>query len=307
MRKLTFYAVTLFFILVPAAQADVDGIPSSATWYFHADFDAMRDGKASRGVYDWLDAEVFEEVRGEIGIDFDKEARSVTAFSGAGAGPVIILDGKISQDTRDKILALAAMDGELKTFKSSGKAYYFFDGGGDGEHGNGSIDVDIGSLEDEAYVSVAIKNKILITNTQEQMKTLLANNGKTKAPKNDKNALFVLRAERSLIQAGVQADEMEEDSDWDSKILRNTKQVALLMADLGERLGIEAQLVANEPDMANSLASVVRGLIGLTAFSDEMDEDVAAILQSTTVDVVGSVLKLSLSLDPDTVVSALED
>lgn len=307
MRKLTFYAVTLFFILVPAAQADVDGIPSSATWYFHADFDAMRDGKASRGVYDWLDAEVFEEVRGEIGIDLDKEARSLTAFSGAGAGPVIILDGKISQDTKDKVLALAAIDGELETFKSSGKAYYFFDGEGDGEHDHGNIDIDIDSLEKEAYVSVALKNKIVITNTQEQMKTLLANNGKIKSQKGDENALFVLRAERSLIQAGVKADEMEEDSDWDSKILRNTKQVALLMADLGERLGIEAQLIANEPDMANSLASVVRGLIGLTAFSDEMDEDVAAILRSTTVDVAGSVLKLSLSLDPDTVVSALED
>ena len=307
MRKLTFFAVTLFFILVPAAQADVDGIPSSATWYFHADFDAMRDGKASRGVYDWLDAEVFEEVRSEIGIDFDQEARSLTAFSGAGAGPVIILDGKNSQDTKDKVLALAAIDGELETFKSSGKAYYFFDGEGGGEHDHGNIDIDIDSLEKEAYVSVALKNKIVITNTQDQMKTLLANNGKIKSQKDNKNALFVLRAERSLIQAGVKADEMEEDSDWDSKILRNTKQVALLMADLGERLGIEAQLVANEPDMANSLASVVRGLIGLTAFSDEMDEDVAAILRSTTVDVAGSVLKLSLSLDPDTVVSALED
>lgn len=312
MRKLTLFVVLIFFTLVPVAEADVDGIPSSATWYFHADFDAMRGGKASRGVYDWLNAEVFEEIRGEIGIDFDKEARTLTAFSGADAGPVIILDGKISQDTRDKMLALAAIDGELETFKSSGKAYYFFDGGGDGEngnghHGNGHIDIDIDSLEDEAYVSVALKNKILITNTQDQMKTLLANNGKTKSQKNDKNALFVLRAERSLIQAGVKANEMEDDGDWDSKILRNTRQVAVLMADLGDRLGIEAQLVANEPDMANSLASVVRGLIGLTAFNDEMDSDVAAILRSTTVDVAGSVLKLSLSLDPDTVVSALED
>lgn len=307
MRKLTFLAVLVFLILTPAAQADVDGIPSSATWYFHADFDAMRDGKASRGVYDWLNAEVFEEVRGEVGIDFDKEARSVTAFSDSGAGPVIIFDGKFSQSTKDKVLAIAAMDGELKTFKSSGKTYYFFDGGGDGEHGSGSIDIDIESLEDEAYVSVDLKNKIVITNTQEQMKTMLANNGKINSPKNDKNTLFVLRAERSLIQAGVKADEMEDDADWDSKILRNTKQVALLMADLGERLGIEAQLVADEPDMANSLASVVRGLIGLTAFNDEMDADVAAILRSTTVDVAGSVLKLSLSLDPDTVVSALED
>jgi len=308
MCKLTFFfTVLLFFTATSAAEADVGGIPASATWYFHADFDAMRGGKASRGVYDWLDAEVFEEIRGEVGIDFGKEAESLTAFSGAGAGPVIIVDGKISQDTKDKILALAAIDGELETFKSSGKAYYFFDAeDSDGTDG-GNIDIDIDSLEKEAYVSVALKNKILITNTQDQMKTLLANNGKVESEAKDENALFVLRAKRSLIQAGVKADEMQDDDDWDSKILRNTRQVAVLMADLGDKLGIEAQLVANEPDMANSLASVIRGLIGLTAFNDDMDSDVAAILQSTTVDVLGSVLKLSLSLDPDTVVSALED
>jgi len=308
MRKLTFFAVLICLFLAPAVQADLGGVPASATWYFHADFDAMRDGKASRGVYDWLDAEVFEEIRTETGIDFDKEAQRLTAFSSAGAGPVILVDGAISQATKDKVLEFAAIDGELEAFKSSGKAYYFFNGDSDGnDAGSGNIDIEIDSLEEEAYVSVALKNKILITNTQEQMKALLANNGRIKAEKGDKNAMFVLRAERSLIQAGVKAEEMEEDADWDSKILRNTKQVALLMADLGEKLGIEAQLVANEPDMANSLASVVRGLIGLTAFSDDMDAEVVALLQSTKVDVTGSVLKLSLLLDPDTVVSALED
>jgi len=299
--------VAMFVLGVPAlATADVDGIPDSATWYFHADFDAMRDGKSSRAIYNWLNAEVFEEIRGEVGIDFDQEAQRLTAFSSAGEGPVILLDGKISQDTKDKIMAIAAADGELQTFKSSGKAYYFFDGSGDGAD-TGDIDIDIESLEKEAYVSFALEDKIVITNTQDQMKALLANNGRIRSAKTDKNALIVLRAERSLIQAGVKADEMDDDDDWDSKILRNTKQVAMMMADLGDKLGFEAQLMANEPEMANSLASVVRGLIGLQAFNDEMDSKIAAVLQSIKVDVLGSTLKLSLSIDPDTVVSALED
>ena len=288
------------------ATADVDGVPDSATWYFHADFDAMRDGKSSRGIYDWLNAEVFEEIRDDVGIDFDQEAQRLTAFASAGEGPVILLDGKISQDTKDKIMAIAAADGELQTFKSSGKAYYFFDGDGDGAN-TGDIDIDIESLEKEAYVSFSLKDKIVITNTQDQMKALLANDGKMKSANTDNNTLFVLRAERSLIQAGVKADEMGDDDDWDSKILRNTKQVAVMMADLGDKLGIEAQLMANEPEMANSLASIVRGLIGLQVFNDEMDSEIAAVLQSTKVDVSGSTLKLSLSLDPDTVVSALEN
>jgi hypothetical protein len=306
MRNIKLLVVILFLGVPALAHADMGGIPESATWYFHADFDAMRNGEASRGVYDWLDAEVFAEIRDEIGIDFDKEAQRLTAFSGAGVGPVILLHGKISQDTKDKILALAAADGELQTFKSSGKAYYFFDGDGDSAD-TGDIDIEIESLEKEAYVSLALKNKILITNTQDQMKALLANDGKIKSEKKDEGTLFVLRAERSLIQAGVKADEMGDDNGWDSNILRNTKQVAVLMADLGEKLGIEAQLMANEPEMANSLASVIRGLISLQAFNDEMDSEVAAVLQSTKVDVAGSTLKLSLALNPDTVVSALED
>jgi len=306
MRTLKLLAVLLLLAVPALAYAELGQIPNSATWYFHADFDAMRNGEASRGVYDWLDTEVFEEIRSEIGIDFDKEVRQMTAFSGADAGPVIMVDGKFSQETRDKVVAIAAADGELQTFKSSGKAYYFFDGDGDSTD-VGNIDIDIESLEKEAYVSVALKNKILVTNTRDQMEALLANNGKIDAGKKENNALFVLRAERSLIQAGVNADEMDNDDDWDSNILRNTKQVAVLMADLGDKLGVQAQLVANEADMANSLASIVRGLISLQAFNDDIEPEIAAVLQSTKVDVAGSTLKISLELDPDTVVSALED
>ena len=125
--------------------------------------------------------------------------------------------------------------------------------------------------------------------------------------KMEKGALFVLRAERSLIQAGVNAAAMESGNHWDSNILRNTKQVAVLLADLGEKLGFEAQLTTSEAEMASSLASIVRGLISLQAFNDDLDPEIAAVLQTAKVDVAGNVLKLILALDPATVVAALED
>ena len=306
MHILKLLAATLLLGVPTLAFADLDEIPDSAAWYFHADFKAMRDGRASRGVYDWLNAEVFEEIRGETGIDFDREAERLTAFSSVGEGPVILLDGNISQDTRDKIMAIAATDGELQTFKSSGKAYYFFDGDGDGAD-TGKIDIKMDSLQREAYVSFALENKIVVTHTQAQMKALLANNGRINSEKKDEEKLLILRAKRSLIQAGARAKDVGEGDDWDSKILRSTKQIAIMLADLGDKLGIEALLMANEPEMAVSLASIVRGLIGLQAFNDEMDPDIAAVLQSTEVDVSGNTLKLALFLDPVTVVSALED
>ena len=310
------FLIVLFALAIPAlAPADAASFPASATWYFHADFDAMREGKASRVVYDWLNAEVFEEIRGETGIDLHKEADRMTAFAAAGEGPVIVFDGNISTETQDKIVALAAAasGGDLQALKSSGKAYYFFVNANGSTDGNSSKDTDddfemnMGSLDEEAYVSVAVKNKVLVTNTERQMKALLASNGQIDTAKMEKGALFVLTAERSLIQAGVNAAEMESGNDWDSNILRNTKQVAVLLADLGEKLGFEAQLMTNEAEMASSIASIVRGLISLQVFNDDLDPEVAAVLQTAKVDVVANVLKLSLALDPATVVAALED
>jgi len=309
MRFLKIFAVFLLAVVPAAGHADTSGIPGASAWYFHADFDAMRNGKASQGLYDWLNREVFAELRQELGVDFDKEARRLTAFSGADQGPVIVIEGKFSDETRDKIVAIAAMDGELETFKSDGKVYYAFDGDHDGDgDADSKIDIDIESLEEEAYVSVDVKDKIIVTHSKGQMEALLARNGRFDRQNGSKEALFVLQAERNLIQAGVNAEVFrDEEGDWDSNILRNTKKLALVIADLGDRLGLEAQLLTTEPEMANSLASIIRGLISLQAFNDEMDPDVASVLQSTSVDVAGSTLKIALSLAPEMVVSALED
>lgn len=308
MRFLKFLAVVVILALPVSGIASGVSVPDGATWYFHADFDAMRKGKASKGLYDWLNAEVFTELRDELGIDFDKEARRLTAFSGTDQGPVIVIDGKFSQETKDKIIAVAAMDGEVEPFKASGKTYYFFNSDGESDvMSGGDIDIDLESLEDEAYVSVAVKDKIIITHSRAQMEVLLKENGRIETKGDSKNALFVLQAERNLVQAGVNAEHLQDEGDWDSNILKNTRQLAFLIADLGDKLGFEAQLLTTEPEMANSLASIVRGLISLQAFDDDADPDLKSVLQSTKVDVTGSTLKVALALAPELVVSALED
>ena len=281
--------------------------PGDSNWYFHADFDAMRKGKASQGLYAWLNEEVFMELRDEVGIDFDKEARGLTAYSAGDDGPVIVIEGKFSQETRDKVVAIAAVDGEIEPFKVDGKTYYHFQGDGSDISTGGNIDIDIESLEDEAYVSVALKDRIIVTHTKDQMEALLKGNGRVEAKSAAKDALLVLKADRSLVQGGVNAETMDTDGDWDSNILKNTRQVAFLIADLGDKLGIEAQLLTTEPEMAESLASVVRGLISLQAFDEDADPDLKSVLQTTKVDVNGSMLKIALALAPDLVVSALAD
>jgi hypothetical protein len=97
------------------------------------------------------------------------------------------------------------------------------------------------------------------------------------------------------------------DSDWDSNILRNTEQVAFMMAAAADKLALEAKLVTTEPEMAESLASVVRGLVSLMAFSDEMDEEMVAVLQGTTVEASGNSLSISMAIAPDFVVRTLSE
>jgi len=96
------------------------------------------------------------------------------------------------------------------------------------------------------------------------------------------------------------------DMGWDSNILRNTEQLALLVSDKAGLLAVHAQLIASEAEMANSLASVVRGLIALQAFSEDVDPELSAFLNNTEVDVKGSTLHVTVSMDPEVLVEAID-
>lgn len=300
--------IVLVFLLaiIPSsvlAAITIDKVPAAAVWYFHADLEAMRSGEAGRSLYEWLDNEVFDDLREELGVDLGKEANQVTAFAAAENGVVVVIDGRISQVSRDKMLAIATLVGQMQTFESDGKTYYYAkdrDGGHDDE-------TDIGSFDDAAYFSFALKDKIIVTSSQDKMKSLLASNGKITAPESHDGVLFVLSAERSLVQAGINTDKFGHDNDWDSNILKNAKHVAVLVAEEGGKISIEARLVTTEPEMANSLASIARGLISLQAFSDDIDPDAKEFLKNTRVDVEGSSLRLRITLEPDVVIAAISD
>ena len=312
MRFLKILAAGLLLSLPVLATADVEDLPGSAVWYFHIDLEQMRKDGPGQGLYAWLQDEAFTDIKEDAGIDLDRELDSMTAFSLEGSGPVILFEGNISQETRDKIMTFIAADGDLTPLKASGKTYYYFSGT-DGDESlklsDGDIEIDIESLEDEAWVSLALKNKILITGTEEQMQALLANNGKIAGRKSHKGALLVLSAEKTLLQAGMNSTAMGDDgnSAWDSNILRNTEQVAFMIAAAADKLALEARLVTTEPEMAESLASVVRGLVSLMSFSDEMDAETVAVLQGTKVEASGNNLSISLAIAPDLVVRTLSE
>lgn len=298
--------VILFLFLAPVMALSAlrpGDLPETSKWYFHVDFKEMRSSDAGSHLYAWLQDEALGDIKEETGIDLDKEADFITAFATQDDGMVVVIEGDISQDTEDRVMAMGASSGSLDRF-GSGKTAFFHIKEDDDDEGN--VDIDIDSFDNGAYFSFAVKNKLIVTSTREKMEALLADKGRIKAVRSEKGALFVLNAERNLMQAGARAGDFGDNVDWDSNILRNTEQAALLIADKAGKIAIEAQLVTTEAEMAESLASIVRGLISLQVFNDDLDEEIANFLQATTVDVSDNKLTISVALDPEVVVAAIE-
>lgn len=296
----------LFLFLVPLSGhggVTAGDFPGGTVWYAHADLEQMRSADSGKELYDWVNGEVFIEIHEEIGIDIGKETDRITAFSDSKHGAVIIVEGPVSKETRDKILALAAADMELDLLTSDGNSYYRF-----GEEGEPAGSVEFEAFESGGFFSFDLKNKVIVTSTEEQMKALLENGGRVAGMDSHPNALFVLTADKSLIQAGLRTDEIaDEDNGWDSNILRNTEQAALLIADRDGLIAIEAQLVSKEPAMAQSLGGIINGLVALQSFNSEMDPEIAAVLQNTKIEVDGNTLSIKVVIDPAHVMTILGD
>ncbi|MCH5378082.1 MAG: hypothetical protein JJ992_29340 [Planctomycetes bacterium] len=309
MRFFKIFCVAVL-LAAPVAAIAAKDVPDSADWYVYIDLQRMKSEEAGKPLYDWFNDEVILEVKDEAGIDIEKEVNSLTAFSVRGEGPVIVVEGDFTTETKDKLMAVIAAGGDISPLKASGRTYYRVgDGDGDGEvsYKSDDIDLTLDSLDDGGWVSLDIKDKILFTGTEAQMKNLLANKGRVPGPGKGKGALLVLTAEKTLLQASMNTGMLSDDGsdDIDSKILRNTEQVAFLLAIVADKLAVEAELTTSEPEMAESLASVARGLISLAAFDDSMDAEMVAMLQSTKIEAKGNSLNLSLAVDPGLVVRTI--
>lgn len=289
----------------PAAGLSADDLPVETNWYFHADFDEMRESPAGRDLYAWVENEVFSEIFEETGVDLTEELDQITAFSTHGNGAIMIMDGRFSRQTRDKAIAAAAMAHRFETLDAKGRTYYKVVGDGDLH----SDSAGISGVEDEFYFSFDVPGKLVLAAQQAQLEDLLAKDGRITGNRSHDGALFVLTAERTLVQAGLNTDSFDGDDDggFDSNILRNTRNLAVMVADMAGNIAIEAQLLAREPEMAESLASIVRGLIALQAFSEDMDPEIARFLQGTRVDVKGEQLKISVALTPGALAAMLDE
>ena len=305
--RIFFFLLLFSFPLHAGAAVSAEDLPGDTIWYMHADLAQLRTTESGKGISEWLDAEVIVEIHEEIGVDLNSEVDSITAYSDATNGTVILIEGPVTKETQDKLLALAVLEGDVDTREYDGKTYYFV--GDEEESDNGDSDP-FEDLEDSTYFSFGIKNKAIVASSENQLKAMLDNGGEIVGGQSHDGALFVLTADVSFVQAGLRtnglADE-DDDGDWESSILRNTEQAALLIADRSGQIAIEAQLTSKDPKMAQSIGGIVNGLISLQAFNTELGPEVRSLIENTKVEVNENVLTINTVIDPALVVKVLND
>ena len=305
--RLLFFLLLFGFPLRSGAAVSAEDLPGDTIWYMHADLEQLRAAESGHGISEWIDAEILVEIHEDIGVDLNAEVDSVTAYSDASNGTVILIEGPITEKTQEKLLALAVLEGDIDSREYDGKAYYF---AGDDEESSGRDHDPFEDLEDSAYFTFAIDNKAIIASSENQLKAMLDNGGRIVGSQSHDGALFVLTADMSFVQAGLRTNGLtdeDDDGDWESNILRNTEQAALLIADRSGQIAVEAQLRSKDPKMAQSIGGIIRGLISLQAFNSDLDPKLLSLIENTKVEVNENVLTINTVIDPDLVALVLDD
>ncbi len=306
--RLCVFLLLCSFTLPGNAAVQSGDLPEDTIWYMHADLEAMRTTESGGKIYIWFDEEIGEDIREDVGIDLSTEVNSITAYSDTSNGTVIVSEGPLTKESQERLLAMATLEaaGDIDIFEYKGMTYYH---AGDEEDEGRYNDEPFDDLEDSAWFSFAIDGKAILTSTERQLKALLDSRGEIAGAGSHDGALFVLSADKTFVQAGMQADNMaiEDDDDWESNILRNTKQAALLLADKDGMIAIEAQLVSTDPKMAEAIGGIVNGLISLQALNSDLDPEIQDLIRNTRVEVQDNTLSINTVIDPDVVATVLGD
>lgn len=294
--------VTAYPLTVPADITASD-LPDGALWYLHADLEKMRSTEAGQQLYGWMQDEVIMDINNEFSVDLNREVDRITAFSREGSGLIGIVEGRLSDELRQQVLRVAGEDRDLEQFEHRGRTYFLA--------GDETSATKINANEEiahAAYFTFDVPGRLLIASSDDQMKSLIDNDGRVAGAGTSAGAMLVLSADKHFVQAGMRTADFADDGDgWDSNLLRNTEQAALMISDKDGMFSIVGKLIAKDPDVTQSLANILNGIIALQAFSGDMDPEISSLLRNTRVTASGNELSVSTVVAPETVVRTLSD
>ena len=283
-RLLAILVLSVFSVpALGVAAVMPDELPANTRWYLHADLVEMRGSEVGRKLYGWLDKELFADLRNDLGVDLGAETDRVTVFSQGEDNAVLAIRGRFSDQTREKVLALAQREAQVDEHEADGSRYY-----------------QLGQMDDadfDGYFTFAIDGLLLFTSEAATMEKLLADGGRVEERAAADGTLFVLTADR-MMQGGIRPQAGTGGS-WESRILEHTREATFFVADRDGLAAIEAKIVASDPGMALAVGGIVGGLIGLQAVAAEEEPALAELLSKTKVTVNEGTVGISALVEPE--------
>lgn len=280
-------------IMLVACTAGVQAQPISAddsAFYLAINIDAIRDGRASAALYTFIDTEILDDLRGELGTDAVDAIEGISIFgTGAHQTPVILLHGDIPQSARDRFVdEIYEKKQEVELLTQHGRNYFAF--------GDVQLDwdgVDSEGDHDALLLAFGDRGQTMITPNPEVMSEFLRQGFLPDAVMNED--LMVLKADRALAQGGLNNRHNAFSGNggaWESELFRKVDRIGMVVADDTEALRISVEAHTASPELAQALENIVKGIVSLKALSSDA-ADKLEWLDSLQIESTDSVTRLN--------------
>lgn len=279
-RCLLYFCLAVFGSALTAAPASAQPVAAhDSAFYLSINLATMRDGTASAPLYRWVEGEVLEDLRDELGTDLIDSLEGVSIFgTGAEQVPAVVLHGTIPQSARDRIVdGVFESKGEIELKTLHGRNYYSFSGlelDWDGVENHDGGDGD-GSNHDALLIAFGDQGQSMITPDPLIMDLFLRHGELAQAEMAPD--LMVLQANRALIQGGLSNRQnlpgVGPNGPWESEMFRKVERFGIILADENDAVSFTLEAQSATPEVAEAMANLVEGLISLKALSGENDPE----------------------------------
>lgn len=275
MKKYVLLILILFLAAITApafaaAPLQTNLVPEKAAWFIHLDVQAFAKTQLKR---EWFDKQMndFKDEIAEIErvgqIDFFRDIAHVTVINmGDDDDAVVALSGKLK---KNHLVSL------LKKEESPSEMDY-------GQYLIYHWDDEYGTFVNDSLLMISEAEtslKAVLDTVSGKMKdisaTALASQLKTLVPGN------------FLTAASVKLNDMIEDDDFPSAVLKNSKGAFFSVAEAGNKVKARLSLEAESPETAKNLSDVVNGLKSLLAMQEKVDPE-WSLIKSLKMNVQGS-------------------
>jgi len=262
-------------VLLVACAIGAQAQPVSAedsAFYLAVNIDAIRDGEASAALYTFIDNEILDELRDELGSDAIDAIEGISVFgTGDSQTPVILLHGDIPQSARDRFVDEIFEEKEnVELLTQHGRNYFAF----------GDIQLDWDGVDSEGdhdalLLAFGDRGQTMITPHAEAMSAFLREGFLPDAVMAED--LMVLTADRSLAQGSLnnRHPAFSGNGAWESELFRKVERFGLVVADDAEALRITIEAHTASPELAQALENIVKGIVSLKALSSDAADKLA--------------------------------